>query len=234
MKFTLNVNYLAAALKIAPKNASYAGHRSYLGGVHFDFDARTLVATDGHFLIALGAAITAADDGIDDKGRAVPGTLGNHAPFILHADAVKELVKAAKDCRVTHAEMELIAGDNLETLSFSANGGTRSWIIDNTSKYPGWRHIVPQSLALEPAQFDPELVARMADALALASRRKGGKVYTQLHTDTAKSAAVMTCADENVLGVVMPWRADTERQPVQLRVAHPDMVMLEDAQSKAA
>jgi hypothetical protein len=234
MKFNINVSYLAAALKIAPRDINAAGRRSYLVGVNFEFNSRTIIATDGHCLIALADAMDAPSDGVDEKGREIPGTLAPHAAVTVPYDACAEIVKDAKKCKVYSIECELVDGANISTLHWQAAGLKREYIVNtHEGNFPQWRQIVPKELALEPAQFDPRLLARMLEAFGLALNIKKGNASFALYSN--HSAAICSTGHSNILGLVMPWRSgEPEKVPACLSVAHPVIPTLTEVATAAA
>lgn len=238
-KFTIDTNYLAACLKIAPKDIGASAYRPYLVGVHVDFEARALIATDGHCLIAISDALDGACDGVTEKGEQMYAPIPKRAPITVDYDACAELVKDAKGARVSTIECEIIDGNNLTWITWTVAGMNRKTIVKNDSdsgRYPDWRRIVPRSVTLEPAQFDPQLLAKMHDAFAAALNLKKGKfVPLTLSTNGARGAAVADCGRCNILGIIMPWKdGGASKTPEALRVAHRDLEIVEQKAASAA
>jgi DNA polymerase III subunit beta len=203
-KFKVDTAALAGCLRAA----SDKDVRYYLNGVFLEFDTRTAVATTGYYLLAVAEAIAPVE--------AEPFPAGS---VILPREQVAALVKASRK----DASVELALAGNI--ITHVVNGVTTTFtVIDG--KYPYWRRIVPKKCSLEAAQFDPQLLALLQDAIGAAyhgpGHKRGAGCPVTLHTNGKDSAGVMTCGNIRILGIVMPWLAETpDAQPEALDVAHP-------------
>ena len=150
--------------------------RYYLNSVFLDAKAGCIVATDG----------TCAY--ISQPGLLV----GCTADVNMLREFVEDVVKAS--AKLTHVVIT-VDGDKLSTDSRIGK------VVDGV--FPDWRRIYPAALSGEPAQFDKDLLARIAKAnKALGVRLAGGyPLYT-----SGKGAAVCVLAGGQAHAVVMPLR----------------------------
>lgn len=199
---SVNLAALAACLKVAPKNAKESEGREYLQGVYFDRDR--LTATDGKVLVTIGEAVAR-----DDDSAQVP----EYPPFILPYDAALEICRAAKPCRVEAVTLAL--GD--ASLECPLGYRTLAYTLDRSVQFPDYRYIVPRSVSLEPAQFNPAILARVQDALDIYRK---SELLPLLHTDGPNKGALITRPDcENFLAVVMPYRVKEVAESVPSALA---------------
>lgn len=156
--------------------------RFYLNSVFLDAKSGCIVATDG----------TCAY--ISRPGLVV----GLVADVLMPREFVENVVKAAKK-----AEYAVITEDGGKLSTDSCMGR----VVDG--KFPDWRRICPSQLSGEAAQFDKDLLARVAKAnKALGAKAPSWYVLCQSGKD---GAVALLCGGE-AHAVVMPLR-DTERDP---------------------
>lgn len=205
--FTVNLGVpaLAGCLKAAGKNDV----RYYLNGVHLDLVAGVMVGSNGHMLLAVSDAIEIEAD--TPRPEALK--------FLnLPRDAVADMIKVAKKCRVTSLAVDVDADG--KRMSFGSADDRRSIsAIDGT--YPEWRRICPSEVSGEAGHYDPQLLGQLAEAVTLAG---GGarQCATVLYQNGASKPAVMEYRGRSgILGVIMGLRGDPEGQPDCLGVAHP-------------
>lgn len=156
--------------------------RYYLNSVFLDAKSGCIVATDGTC-----AYISR------------PGLLvGLVADVLMPREFVEDVVKAAKK-----AEYAVITEDGGKLSTESCMGR----VVDG--HFPDWRRIYPSKVSGETAQFDKDLLARVAKAnKALGVRFSGGY---PLYTSGKDCAIAVLCGGE-AHAAVMPLR-DTERAP---------------------
>lgn len=179
----LQYDTLKALLLIAPKSDI----RYYMVGILVDVTptAVTLVATDGHRLLAVPAD--------DDATRPPPGQ------YIIPRDAI-ESVRPCKAGR-TPLPLELA----IEGGRFTITGATTVTGALVDGRYPDWRHVTPAAATGEPAQYNGHY---MADFMTVAGLLLGSKAPHApiIHHNGAGPALVTGLGD--ALGVIMPVRYD--------------------------
>lgn len=169
IKITFDARTLKAALLCASTDAT----RYYLNGiaVQLDGDKLFIVATDGHRLIAMQPEFTIERDDTDATNRADFGSV------IIPADIVKNLKlnRHVDECTLT-----IDAGKGeLEHCGQSVKFG----FIDGS--FPNWRHIVPDAISGEVAQFNSEYIGELPKI----SKAFGGKKTGFIIQHNGKSPA---------------------------------------------
>ena len=142
----IKITFDARTLKAALLCTSTDETRYYLKGVavQLDGDKLFIVATDGHRLIAMQPEFTIERDDTDPANRAEFGSV------IIPADIVKnlKLSKHVNDCTLT-----IDAGKgSIEHCGTSTGFG----FIDGS--FPNWRHVIPQTITGELAQFNASYI----------------------------------------------------------------------------
>lgn len=189
---TVNLRVLGACAAFASKDET----RYYLNGVCIEIEPRrtTYVATDGHRAIAYRDDLMPDDANNDLVGR-----------FIIPSAHCKPF-KLAKDDPATAK----IAGDEGTRLTI-AHGFVDVTFNPIDGTFPDWRAATPLGTPSgEIAQFNMEYLAafrKFAKALGLGE-------YPSIAHNGAGPALVWFGAHPEVLGVIMPHRADNypERQ----------------------
>lgn len=177
-KITVNVNTVRGLiLASAKKDARY-----YLCGTLFDFKYGRAVSTDGHCLLAVNTDMA---DGYD------------HESVIVPREALETIAKGGS---VTD-EIDVTYDGETVTLTRAGGLSISTRPIDGT--FPQYERVMPDTVSGELAQFDPELLARIAKALNLATGRK--EIATVGHNG-ASGAVVFIDGDASAIGVCMPCR----------------------------
>jgi DNA polymerase-3 subunit beta len=168
---------LKACSIVAPK----ADVRFYLRGVLIDVREHdvTLVATNGHVLIAIPVA---TDE---------PPPVGKYIVPLTLLKAVKPISKNQDEVEVT------ITGASVSLRGATTVSGE---LVDGS--FPDWRQAIPKKASGVVAQFDPLVIARIADALAAMGVR-----YPVLHYNGTGGCRV-TSLDCDAIGAIMPLRID--------------------------
>jgi hypothetical protein len=181
---TLTRGTIRALLTIAPT----VDVRYYMEGAHVRTDARgTIVeATDGHAMLRVR---------VDPRPAPVTSTI---VPRALLEGA------AGKGKRtLTDAVQVDIQSDGTITLT-EPDGTVRTGkAIEGT--YPDTDRVtpLPAITPIEPAQFNPALLARVHAALQLLGADEGD---VQMRQHGAKPTLVTAAAVPDALAVIMPWR----------------------------
>lgn len=173
---------IKALLTVAAKNDI----RYYLNAVAIDVRSAdtTLVATDGHILLAIPVA----------HDHEMP--VGVHIIDRASLDGLKLSTKAG-------SVLDIVINDGHATIR--CNGSeTRTPLVD--AKYPDWRTVLPRTSSGECAQFNPELLVRLQIAFRLIL---GSKTDIPTVHHYGNKGALVT-SDCDALGIVMPCRADRE------------------------
>lgn len=173
---------IKALLNIAAKGDL----RYYLNGIAIDVRSAdtTLVATDGHILLAVPVA------------HDLEMPVGVHIIDRASLDNLKLSSKAG-------SVLDIVINDGHATIK--CNGSeTRTTLVDAT--YPDWRSVIPRTSSGECAQFNPELLVRLQTAFRLILGSKSD--VPTVHYNGNKGA--MVTSDCAALGIVMPCRADRE------------------------
>ena len=195
MKLTIDYAILKALLIVAPKQDI----RYYLKGVLVDVRAQdvTLVATNGHVLLAVPCQDSIIDTVVGDR------LIGQ---WIIPREAL-EAVKPCKVGRTTRPiTVEIKAPD-----AITITGATTATTTPVDGRYPDWRRVMPGAASLEVAQFDPALIATFGDVHALLSGSTKSKPV--IHHNGRSGAALVSGLGRNALGVIMSYRVDDMRHP---------------------
>ena len=188
MKITIAHDTIKALLLIAPKSDI----RYYLNGVCVDVrnGAATLVATDGHRLLAVPVAADNVEGASDGQ-------------YIIPRD-VLDAVKPVKLARNTLP----IAIEIVDTRS-TITGATTATSPTVDGRFPDWRRVTPASASNEPAQYQPEYLASFGKIGELF----GGKNVKCVVHYNGTGAALVTFPCSEAVGVVMPLRVDSDKHP---------------------
>jgi DNA polymerase-3 subunit beta len=191
MKITVQHDTIKALLLIAPK----ADIRYYLNGVCADVrnGAATLVATDGHRLLAVPVAA-------DDVESAIDGQ------YIIARD-VLDAVKPVKIPRSDNLPLTIEIADARITIT----GATTATSPTVDGRYPDWRRVTPTSANNEPAQYQPEYIG----AFGKVGELFGGKNVKCVIHHNGLGAALVTFPTSEAIGVIMPLRVETTGSAVQ-------------------
>jgi len=189
MKITISHDTIKALLLVAPKTDI----RYYLNGVCVDVrqGTVTLVATDGHRLLAVPVAA-------DDIQSAMEGQ------YIIPRETL-EAVKPVKVPRSDNLPLTIEIVDARITIT----GATTATSPTIDGRFPDWRRVTPTSANNEPAQYQPEYIASFGKIGELF----GGKNVKCVIHHNGLGAALVTFPASEALGVVMPLRVDNEKHP---------------------
>lgn len=165
------MKYLAAALAVAPKKKDI---RYYLNGVLYDHIDRCWVATDGSCLIRT-----------PNDTASIEGAAGN---LILPRDFVEALVKTKQK------STDLSVSDGLVV-----SGMFRCTPVDGV--YPDWRRVIPTAVSGEVAQFNVDVLAK----LAAANKALGMKNHGCLIIEHNGKGPALVKLQSGCVGVAMPF-----------------------------
>jgi DNA polymerase III sliding clamp (beta) subunit (PCNA family) len=162
--------------------------RYYLNGTLLDFAGGRAIATDGRCLLAVNLASQADDPAF--------------ASAIVPRDALENIAKGGKvtdDICITYDD------DGLHLMRNSV----RITVEPIDGRFPDWQRVIPDDANGEPAQYNPELVARIGKALCLAVNDKKAMPAIAYN---GNAAALVVAQDhaETAVAVVMPWRNDCD------------------------
>jgi DNA polymerase-3 subunit beta len=193
MKITVQHDTIKALLLIAPK----ADIRSYLNGVCVDIrnDLVTLVATDGHRLLAV--PVTA-----DDVEGATDGQ------YVIPRDAL-DAVKPAK-----HGKQAAPIAIVIRVSTVTITGATTATNSTMDERFPDWRRVMPKSATSELAQFNSDYLASFGKVAELLGVKTKTGVTAVIHHN-GNDAALVTFPTSEALGVIMPCRAGATDSVVQ-------------------
>jgi len=186
MKITLKTNVLRAALICAAKKDL----RYYLQGICVSINhpnVAMVYGTDGHILFAGQCPIDVID---------APASYGFQ--IIIPYDTIKAIDKKSE-----FIDLETIDGQK----DYYLLGNARFQAID--ARYPDISRVVPSRDSfseLKPSNFDPELLVKGNEALAMFYGAKKGKVFP-LHQRGNDSGTIHNNQNDAVV-VVMPMRSD--------------------------
>lgn len=169
----------ALLLHAADKN-----ERIHLRGVYIDTAAAAAVSTDGATLLA------------------VPVEIMNEVPsFIIPSAALK---LAVRNTSKHSPDIEVwAASDPNERVELrAANGITPTAALG--LQFPTWQHVVPKKITTQPAEFNPDLLARVQQSLNLINGFKG--VLRILPNGHGPAVA----ASESALALIMPIKPEVE------------------------
>jgi hypothetical protein len=187
MKITLKTSVLRAALICSAKKDI----RYYLQGVCVSINHPNIAmiyGTDGHILFAGQCPIEVID---------APASYGFQ--IIIPSDTIKAIDKKAE-----FIDLETIEGGAKD---YYLLGNARFQAID--ARYPDISRVVPSRdlfTELKPSNFDPELLVKGNEALAMFYGAKKGKVFP-LHQRGNDSGTIHNNQNDAVV-VVMPMRSD--------------------------
>jgi len=206
MKITLKTNVLRAALICAAKKDL----RYYLQGVCVSFNhpkVAMVYGTDGHILFA-GQSPIVCDVAPDNFGFSI----------IIPSDTIKAIDKKSE-----FIDLETIEGGAKD---YYLLGNARFQAID--ARYPDISRVVPPRDAfseLKPSYFDPALIVKGNEALAMYYGSKKGKVFPLL--SRGDYSGVIHNDQNDALVVIMPMR----NSPGSYQGLNPDFMQV---QQKAA
>lgn len=192
MTFTLPRRVIRAMLTVAPTTDV----RYYLNGMHLRGDARGIIAeaTDGHVMLRAR---------VDATPQAPAWSL------ILPRAAIEPL--AGKGKRTLDEVVTVDASDPGAVIIREPDGTVRTiQSVDGT--YPDTDRVtpLPAITPIEPAQFNPTLLARVHAALQLLGAAEGD-IQVRQHGD--KPSLVTASGLPDALAVVMPWRQPEATAP---------------------
>ena len=184
MKLTISHDTIKALLLIAPKSDI----RYYLNGVCVDVRAGlvTLVATDGHRLLAVPVTADNVESATDGQ-------------YIIP----RETLEAVKPVKVPRSDT-LPLTIEIEGARITITGATTATSPTVDGRFPDWRRVTPTSASNEPAQYQPEYIASFGKIGELFGDKK---VKCVIHYN-GMGAALVTFPASEALGVVMPLRVD--------------------------
>jgi len=189
MKITISHDTIKALLLIAPKSDT----RYYLNGVCVDVraGAATLVATDGHRLLAVPVAADNVESATDGQYIIPRDTLDAVKPVKISRGDTLPLAIEIVDARIT------------------ITGATTATSPTVDGRFPDWRRVTPTSANNEPAQYQPEYIASFGKVGELF----GGKNVKCVIHYNGMGAALVTFPTSEALGVIMPLRVDSDKYP---------------------
>jgi DNA polymerase-3 subunit beta len=199
--FTIDHDVIKALLTAMPKQDI----RYYLVGALIDVRESdiTLVATDGHMLLA----VPVHPDNIES---AIPP-----GQYIIPR-ATLEAVKPAKAGRTTlpirvsvHVPEPTPDPDRpgvklKHAPTITLEGATTATTAPVNGRFPDWRRVVPATSSGELQQFDPALIARWGQIHSTL----GGKIPPTIHHN-GNAPAWISGLHHGAIGVLMPVRDDT-------------------------
>lgn len=163
--------------------------RFYLNGSLFDFEHGRAVSTDGHVLLAVNVAA---------QWNAAEQPLAGAC--IIPRDVLENIAKGGK----TTDEIEITFDG--ETVALQ-RGPVKVSCAPIQGTFPQWQRVIPSKFSNEPAQFNPELLSRIAKAYALAVNDTRCKVSIA-YNGTASALVFAQERAETAIGVVMPWKME--------------------------
>lgn len=166
--------------------------RYYLNGTLFDFERGRTVSTDGHVLLAVNVA-----SAWNPAEQPLAGAC------IVPRDALETVAKGGK---LTDTIEVTFDG---ETVSLRRANGFSINCEPIQGTFPAWQRAVPDKFSGEPGHFNPELVARIAKAYALAVNNPRCNVTLGYNGPTNSALVHSLGYAETALGVVMPWKVDS-------------------------
>jgi DNA polymerase-3 subunit beta len=185
IKATIRRDYIRAALICAATKDI----RTYLNGVCIEIlkDRVNVVSTDGHRLLVCR-----------DMHPDNPVYPGQDVQIIIPT----ELLKGIKAKGSLHIEIDY----DDETKAVRVRDGVMSIVgqaVDG--RYPDWRRVVPESVTGQPSQLDPTYVGDMGKVSKELGSRQG---YIHTSHNGESGATVVRFSDGDVMGLIMPIRAD--------------------------
>ena len=192
MKLTISHDIIKALLLIAPKSDI----RYYLNGVCVDVRAGlvTLVATDGHRLLA----VPVAADNVEDA---------RNGEFIIPRDTL-EAVKPAKYGKIAAPitlDFPMPNPGALQSVTITGATTATATVVDG--RYPDWRRVMPATASNEPVQFNSEYLASFGKIGELLGASTKTGVTAIIHHN-GNSGALVSFPVSDAIGVIMPCRVD--------------------------
>ena len=186
MKLTISHDTIKALLLIAPKSDT----RYYLNGVCVDVrqGTVTLVATDGHRLLAVPVTADNVESATDGQ-------------YIIPRD-VLDAVKPVKVPRSDNLPLTI----EIEDARITITGATTATSPTVDGRFPDWRRVTPTSANNEPAQYQPEYIASFGKIGELF----GGKNVKCVIHHNGDAFTLVTFPTSEALGVIMPLRVDND------------------------
>jgi DNA polymerase-3 subunit beta len=193
MIVTVTHDTIKALLLVSPKSDI----RYYLNGVCVDVrnGAATLVATDGHRLLAVPVAA-------DDVESATDGQ------YIIPRD----VLDAVKPVKISRGDTLPITIEVVDT-RITITGATTATSPTVDGRFPDWRRVMPTSASGIPAQYQPEYLGDWGKVAALLGAK--GKGVTAVIHHNGTGAALVTFPISPAIGVVMPCRLGATDSVVQ-------------------
>jgi len=193
MKLTIDSKNLIGMLKLVSNQKDI---RHYLNGIYCEIRGNDaiLVATNGHVLGAFNCAQAVVfDEGErrEDTSFIVPCALLEDAKLSLKGECTVEL----KHDDPTISIRRITLRDSYSDITV---GGDE---VDG--KFPKWRMVIPQSVSGEVAQFDPELIARLAAASKAILNVRRNAIIPLYLAHNGDSGALVSIGDDNFVGVLM-------------------------------
>jgi DNA polymerase III sliding clamp (beta) subunit (PCNA family) len=194
------------ALEAAAMLASADPYRIKLNGVLARQDG-SLTATDGHALIIV-APDAGLSSAVDDYPALIPD--GMHAPsvdgIILPLTSVREAAKAGRKVKSPIDVLKSVAISVNET-----HGQMVSTDLDTTARteyrpiagpYPAIEQVFPKDAPAFRIAFNPDLLAKMMEAMAKASDSKEPRVSLTFYS--AEKPVLIENTDGTARGLCMP------------------------------
>ena len=203
IKLTVRAEIIAA-LKLFAADKDV---RFYLNGINLEIGATEsrLVATNGHSLGCFR---------IESEQPEVITPLGN---IIIPNDLLKPIkakgmveiaigpLETKKDAKGEEVPVSSARPVTLTYAGVSMSGKTLDGI------FPDWRRVIPSKVSGEAAQFDPAYIGTLAKAWSILH---GGKGPHRVGLGfNGNNGALITLADENFVGVIMPMRPHAVTTP---------------------
>ena len=200
MQVSIPAEIIKALLITAPKSDV----RFYLNGVLLEVRAEhaTLVATDGHMLLAVPLPADAIEGERMVGDYIIPRTL---------LDSVKP-AKIGRTVLPLALEISASPGAQGQTIyTLTLKGATHGIDRSVDGRFPDWRRAIPAKASGDPVQFDARLVARFGDVYDALGGSK--KYCTPAIHYNGVDAALVSNLGHGALGVIMPLREKTPAHP---------------------
>jgi DNA polymerase-3 subunit beta len=200
MQVSIPAEIIKALLITSPKTDV----RFYLNGALLEVrqDHATMIATDGHMLLAVPLPADAIEGERIVGDYIIPRTL-------------LESVKPAKIGRtVLPLVLEISAGVGVQgqsVFSLTLKGATHGIDKPVDGRFPDWRRVIPAKASGEPVQFDARHISRFGDVYDALG---GSKKYCApvIHYN-GTDAALVSNLGHGAVGVIMPLREKTPAHP---------------------
>jgi len=189
MKLTIAHDTIKALLLVSPKSDI----RSYLNGVCIDVRQGmvTLVATDGHRLLAVPVTADNVESATDGQ-------------YIIPRD----VLDAVKPVKIPRSDTLPLTIEIVDT-RIAITGATTATSPTVDGCFPDWRRVTPTSANNESAQYQPEYIA----AFGKIGELFGGKNVKCVIHYNGTGAALVTFPTSEALGIIMPLRVDSDKHP---------------------